>query len=249
MNDPVPDTEKFVDMADAFIMQVVEKRIVRDDSCILFLRVSGEKGLSYRAGQYVNLAFDDCEARPYSIANAPQDGLLEFHIKDSSHGGGSTYAFKTLQKGDVVKGYGPFGSCVLEPNNKKPLLLIAGGLGIAPMKAILEEALREGTGEKIVLYWGTNSVEEQYIYDDFRAQEKEHDSFEFVSATNITVGEAVVRGFDNLDPYSIYLAGPVEMVKTILPLLIERGARRSCLYTDDSALMALAAEGQVFDAS
>ncbi|HEY8189121.1 MAG TPA: FAD-binding oxidoreductase, partial [Micavibrio sp.] len=107
---------------------------------IIRLRPVGQS-ISWQAGQFMELGFTGFPVRPYSIANAPHNALLEFHIRNNNRGGASQHAVTALETGDILTLRGPLGSAVLPPDDRQPLVLIAGGMGLPPMKAIAEAAL------------------------------------------------------------------------------------------------------------
>jgi ferredoxin-NADP reductase len=107
-------------------------------------------GFSFRAGQFIELALiDPAEtdalgtARALSIASAPQDDGLMFatRIRDSAF----KRALATMTPGSVVRIEGPFGDLVLPNNPRRPIVLLAGGIGITPFRSIAVRA----AGEKL----------------------------------------------------------------------------------------------------
>lgn len=106
----------------------------------------GGRPFTYRAGQAVRIGPADAGTRvPYSIASAPgetaRDGRLEFLIKvhdDGRWGDG----FEVPRRGTPLAVRGPEGQFVLpEPVEEKRLLFIAGGTGIAPLRAMIRQSL------------------------------------------------------------------------------------------------------------
>jgi ferredoxin-NADP reductase len=99
---------------------------------------------SHRAGQHVDVrltAEDGYQAqRSYSIASAPDDGPLMLTIERLPDGEVSSYLADVIEPGDELELRGPIGGYfVWEPSVPGPLLLIAGGSGIVPMRAILRQ--------------------------------------------------------------------------------------------------------------
>ncbi|MCA9402083.1 MAG: oxidoreductase, partial [Candidatus Omnitrophica bacterium] len=105
-----------------------------------FALPEGDTVPAHQPGQYALLEFPGFSPRPYSIANVPNGHLLEFHIR-ISHSGASAYANKTLKIDDVITIYGFGGNCLFDSDCRSPILLVAGGTGLAPMMAIAETAL------------------------------------------------------------------------------------------------------------
>lgn len=211
---------------------------------IIHLQPPAETPVSWKAGQYVWLKFGTFEPRAYSIACAPggKDGLLEFHLRDSGAGGASTYAVKKLKAGETVRLEGPKGKSFLGEGNARPLLLIAGGLGIAPLKAVVEESLCSSVRE-IHLFWGGRHDGDLYMVDYFENLAAAHGNFRFHPVIGDPVGECAVAAFTNLKDYPVFLAGPDAMVGATVPLLLQKGAEMTHIHYDSPLQQVAAHEG------
>jgi NAD(P)H-flavin reductase len=200
---------------------------------IIHLQPPAETPVSWKAGQYVWLKFGTFQSRAYSVAGAPgmENGLLEFHLRDSGAGGASTYAVKKLKVGETVRLEGPEGNSFLDGGNARPLLLIAGGLGIAPLKAVTEEALR-APGREIHLFWGGRHDGDLYMADYFENLATAHGSFHFHSIIGDPVGERAAASFENLKDFSVFLAGPDAMVGATVPRLLQKRAEMTHIHYD-----------------
>ncbi|WP_435640858.1 FAD-binding oxidoreductase [Micavibrio aeruginosavorus] len=222
------------------------------DIRIIRLRLNNNARLAYRAGQYADLAVAGLPARSYSIANAPDaNGTtdhLEFHIRNTG-GAASQHVATQLKIGDTATITAPMGHATLAPGCVKPIIAIAGGMGLSPMKAIVESALNTGHPGPITLYWGANYGDDLYIADHFRALQTAHPTFRFVSVVRDDksrpadaqagmVGDVVIHDHADLSGASIYVAGPPPMVSAILPQLLAHNAQRGDIHTDDSSARA-----------
>lgn len=195
-----------------------------------------DKGFSYRAGQYVWLGFGGFSPRAYSIASAPDEsGRLEIHIKDNGAGGASTYALRKLVQGESVTVAGPEGRSCYDPalHEDRPLLLIGGGMGMAPLKAIVEKALeKEGRTHPVFLYWGVRRPEDFYEAGYFEELAARFPAFHFHPVTGTAVGAAAAADFPDLSGYTLFLGGPQAMIEATLPLLREKGAAAAHIHYD-----------------
>jgi ferredoxin-NADP reductase len=104
----------------------------------------------HRAGQHVDVrltAEDGYQAeRSYSIASAPEDADLVLTVERLDDGEVSPYLVDELRPGDELELRGPIGGYfVWEARFGGPLLLVAGGSGVAPLRAILRHHRRSGT--------------------------------------------------------------------------------------------------------
>lgn len=193
----------------------------REDIRILTLRPATP--FSWQAGQYINISFGALPARAYSIANAP-NGNPEIHIKRGK-GTVSAYVMDTLKKGDPVSFTAPEGNSVYSDAIDSPVLAIAGGLGIAPIKAIAEEALRRGFTHPFILYWSAASACEHYIDTYFKALAAQHKNFSFIPVEG-SLAPALIEQALTGDPacWHIFISGPPAMIGTMIACVREKGA-------------------------
>jgi NAD(P)H-flavin reductase len=189
---------------------------------------------SWRAGQYVWLKFGTFAPRAYSIAKAydSADPAPEFHLRDSGAGGASTYALKKLRPGETVRVSEPEGKSFLDESNNRPLLLVAGGLGIAPLKAIVEASLRRAAAPDVHLFWGARHEADLYMPGYFETLAATHRNFRFHPAIGDPVGECAVGSFEDLKDFSVFLAGPEAMIAATVPLLLQKGAEMAHIHYD-----------------
>lgn len=121
--------------------------------------------LTFQAGQYLTIQTPGDEWQPYSIASAPrQDGCLELHIYRNDY---TAVLLDTLfEDGDIIVD-GPFGDCHWQrvSTSPQPLVLIAGGTGIAPFLALIEQAVSVQYAGKLYLLWGARQRDDLYALD------------------------------------------------------------------------------------
>lgn len=116
------------------------------DGGVLRLRLVPERPLRYQAGQHVLLWIDDQLARPYSLASLPgETAWLEFHLA-CGRPGAFADAARQLREGDRMwLGQLHGGALHYDPAwAEQPLLVLAGGTGLAPLWGVVREALRQG---------------------------------------------------------------------------------------------------------
>ncbi len=226
-------------MTDAFAATVETVQDVHPDIRIIRIRPNGTP-VSWLAGQYMELVFAGLPARPYSIANAPHNDVLEFHIRRAGSGGVSEHAVRTLKSGDTLTLRGPFGQAAMVANNTMPLLLVAGGVGLPPLKALVEDSLHHNVKTPMTLYWGVKTADDLYLAQHFENLATAHPHFKFVPVihdlSNQNVGDAIAADFKDLSTTRIYLAGSNAMIAAILPQLHQHGAHPDFIHGDDRAL-------------
>lgn len=214
---------------------------VTPDTRIVRLEITAGGPFAFSAGQYARVAFDALPARDYSMANRPDEALLEFHIRDVGDGA-SRYVARELRPGETVTVEGPFGEAWLRRGHERPILAIAGGSGLAPMKSIVETALASGMRQPIHLYFGARDEQDIYLERHFYDLAAKHRNFRYVPVLSEPsratgrrsglVGEAVAADFRDLRGYEAYLAGPPAMVESVMGFLYRRGVRAEDMHAD-----------------
>lgn len=211
---------------------------------IIGLRLAIESGgpFTFSAGQYASLRFGDLPARDYSMANRPDESELEFHIRRMGPGSVSAHVTERLRVGDAVMVQGPFGTSYLRDKHTGPIIAIAGGSGLAPIKSIIETALHQGLRQPMRLYFGARDERDIYLEDHFRALAAQHPNFRLIPVLSAPSGgtarrvglvhEAAAADLADLDGAKAYLAGPPPMVEAATALLLERGVRRGDIHAD-----------------
>src|SRR5918998_5879124 len=129
----------------------------------LFLEVPGWEG--HKAGQHVDVrltAEDGYEAqRSYSIASAPEDNIVELLVERVADGEVSSYLTDEIGVGDGLELRGPIGGWFAwEAREGGPLLLVAGGSGIAPLMAMIRHRQAAGNDTPVRLLFSSRSYED-----------------------------------------------------------------------------------------
>jgi NAD(P)H-flavin reductase len=201
---------------------------------IAVLRLRPEQELPYEPGQSISLETD---VRPrlwryYSPATAPRpDGLLEIHVKAHDGGPVSTALVRRVGVGDVLRLGPPLGHLTLDADSDRDLLLVAGGLGLAPLKAILDAISRSGRPRRVDLFVGARIEEHLYDRADLERLAKEHNWLTVTLAVSADkesdlehgdIGDVALRHgpWTNRDAY---VAGPAAMVDDTVGRLVQHG--------------------------
>ncbi|GAB3283850.1 hypothetical protein GCM10027449_27290 [Sinomonas notoginsengisoli] len=110
-----------------------------DNTAGLTLVVEDREKLAYLPGQYMNVKVPGTdEERSYSFSSGPDAGKLTFLVRTAPDGVMTTYLKERAAEGDTLTLEGPKGSFFLR-DVKRPVLMLAGGTGIAPQLAMLEK--------------------------------------------------------------------------------------------------------------
>jgi ferredoxin-NADP reductase len=118
----------------------------------------------HRAGQHLDVrltAEDGYRAeRAYSIASAPGEPVA-ITVERLDDGEVSPYLTEELRPGDAIELRGPIGGYfVWGPENGGPLMLVAGGSGIVPLRAMLRHRRRTGSEAPVRLLYSSRSLED-----------------------------------------------------------------------------------------
>ena len=144
------------------ISSTVAKLVVEPDS--------DTAPISFIPGQYVHLSVPGTsEHRSYSFASAAfEAGHYTFYIKVLEQGAMSDYLSQRAEPGDVMTVTGPFGRFYLRPINK-PVVMVAGGTGLAPMLSMLDTMVANNdTDYPVRLLYGANKADELFALDQIR---------------------------------------------------------------------------------
>jgi phenol hydroxylase P5 protein len=200
------------------------------------IKISGDK-IRYLAGQYIQLGIPGTDqTRAYSIASKPLDGgnpEIELQIRKVPGGLASKFIFEKMRKGDGIKFSGPFGNFVFRKYFDKPILFLAGGTGLAPIKAMILDAIESGFKQEMYLFHGVRSTRDLYDDDLFRGLESRMDNFHYIPALSEKlpedewdgeegfVHEVLGRKFNKFTGFKAYISGPPPMVDACVKTLMK----------------------------
>ncbi len=201
---------------------------------------------AFSAGQYASVEFPFArgKARDYSMANAPFEPGIEFHVREMSGGAVSSGLGEKLAVGDAVRVSGPFGSAHLREKHFGPVIAVAGGSGLAPIRAILV-ALDQLLDERpVYVYVGARTEADVYCEDEIRGLARLHPDWHVhwvlshgepdpgrARRTGL-VTDAIAQDFASFEAFKAYVAGPPAMVEAASELLQARGLPLRDLHAD-----------------
>jgi len=225
------------------------------DIAILRLEMLRGGPFTFSAGQYAALTFAGQPARDFSMANRPEEALLEFHVRAMDGGAVSRFVHANVKAGDPVRVEGPLGLAFLRDLHTGPLVAAAGGSGLAPIKSIVETALKLGLRQPIRLYFGARDEGDLYLLAHFEALAAAHANLTFVPVLSEPaaptarrtgwLADALAADFATLDGAKLYLAGPPAMVDTVSAAAVRLGVRPEDVHADPFyAAHELAAKGR-----
>lgn len=191
----------------------------------MHLRLPASERLQFLAGQYIDILLKDGKKRSYSLANAPHDdAFLQLHIRHVPGGLFTDQVFSTMKVRDILRFNGPHGGFYLREDSDKPMILLAGGTGFAPIKAIVEHAIAEKSRRPMHIYWGAkacvdlyqNSLPEKWAaenanirYTPVLSEPAADDAW---NGRTGFVHRAVVDDFPDLSGHQVYACGSPVMI-------------------------------------
>lgn len=196
--------------------------------------------IAYRPGQYFDWQIDGIEPdRSFSVANAPGPSgageNLGFHVRYYPGGKVSEHVKAHLGVGHSIEIEGPYGHFGLTDNDWRPALMIAGGTGMAPMRAVLEAAIASSDPRPMRYFYGTRTQEDLYCQADMAAWSGRKDNFAFIPALSHEPAESGWAGARGLvtdvlaeqigDAFGAeaYLCGPPPMIDAAIRVLLDAG--------------------------
>ena len=231
--------------ARVYAARVVKMNRLSHDVMQVFLKCVGEETPLFYAGQYIDVLLPDGDKRSFSFATAPHEReLIELQIRLIPGGKFTTHVFNEMRVGDTVRFEGPLGSFFLREDTSKPIIFVAGATGFAPVKSMVEHALKTGLRRKMYLYWGVRSLRDLYMPDLPRQWERQSANFKFVPVLSEPkpedhwqgrtglVHEAILADFPDLRDHQIYACGSAAMVQAVRPAFMARGMSEHDCFSD-----------------
>ena len=236
----------------------VEKMVLlTHDIMQLKLKLPETERLQFMAGQYLEILLKDGKRRAFSIANAPHDdACIELHIRHVPDGHFGDFVFDGLKEKDLLRIEGPLGSYFLREDSDRPVILMGGGTGFAPLKGMLEHAFYINLDRPVHLFCGARAKRDLYMDDIVGRWLRKYPGLKYTPVLSDPaeeddwqgetgfVHESVVRHYPDLTGYDVYLSGPPPMVKAGMDLFYEKGLPETQIYSDsfeysDDALKAM----------
>jgi benzoate/toluate 1,2-dioxygenase reductase subunit len=188
-------------------------------------------GLSFLPGQYVKVAVPgSTESRAYSFSSGPGQSSASFIVRNVPGGLMSNFLTSEAVVGQAMSFFGPYGSFYLRPV-QRPVLMLAGGTGIAPFMSMLDALAQSGSDFPVRLVFGVTHDIDLVELETLAAFAKAHSWFDYRTVVASPDSAHPRKGYvtahvdtdwlyqGNLD---MYLCGPVAMVDAVRNWLTEQ---------------------------
>jgi len=216
---------------------------------ISVLTIAPDQALPFQAGQHITVQTPRWPRvwRPYSIAGCPRDdGLIQLHVKAIPGGWVSNALVNYSGPGQMLTLGPPLGTMTLPAAGDRDLLCVAGGTGLSPVKAIIEQAVRHSAAcpRQIYLFCGARRRAELYDLPDLWQLADAWPGLHVIPVTSDdpafdgvqgNVGRVAARYLPHRD-CEAYVAGPPAMVRETIDLLGKAGLPRARIHCDDALL-------------
>jgi NAD(P)H-flavin reductase/hemoglobin-like flavoprotein len=209
------------------------------------LTIRPDQPLRYAPGQYVAVQVPRWPRvwRNFSIANAPrQNGLIDLHVRAVPGGLVSGSLVHNSRPGDTLLLGRAQGEMTAPATGERDLLCIAGGTGLAPLKAIIEDVIRSGgcaRQPEITLWLGARTERDLYDLPDLRILESIYPALTVIPAVSHQPEFNGIKGMlpdviaqsARCQDREIFISGPDQMVVETAGLLADR-VGTGCIHHD-----------------
>ena len=218
----------------------------------LTLELPEDSDFSFHSGQYVRVKMPGTtEWRSYSMASTPRElPRIDFLVRILSGGVVSEYLRNGCRAGDEIIIDGPRGAFILHSSHA-PQIFIAGGTGLAPILAMLDEIrYRPGPRPPMLLSFGCASEQQFFYRDEIELRQWWMPELRVILSaghvdnpdSGLLQGSAVAALEHEriMDPESVaYLCGPPPMIEAARRLLIEMGVAQDHIYAEQFVASAI----------
>jgi CDP-4-dehydro-6-deoxyglucose reductase len=223
--------------------------VAAPDVMVLQLELAASKRLQFLAGQYIDILLDDGRRRAFSLANAPHDDeVLELHIRRIAGGEFTGHVFEGLRLRDQLRIEGPHGNFYLhdaiDGDPLRPIIMIAGGTGFAPIKSMVQHAIYRNLKRPIYVYWGARRPDGLYMHELALEWARDHGNIHYIPVISEPqpeddwqgrvgmVHQAVLDDWPDLSVSDVYLCGSEQMTVAARQDFAKRGLPEGHLYCD-----------------
>lgn len=223
-------------------------KVQRLNEAVKLFRLQFPKGTAFHftAGQFVILTVTDSEGKPmrrsYSIASSPtHTDYIELCIKILPDGRVSG-VLDTFAVGSPIQLDGPYGKFTIDKKQEKEILLIAAGVGIAPIRSLLFDLYESHYDAPVILFYGFRFPQDYLFKEELLSLKKKYTQFTFVPAISkpdgdhgLDVGrvtEVLPKYISSPENKEAYICGSLPMVQDVIAVLEKAGITRENIKTD-----------------
>ncbi len=214
------------------------------------LALEEPNAIDFKAGQYMQIEAPEYELtdepvyRAYSLSSAPsQHNTIEIEVRLVPDGICTTYVHQHLKEGDAMTVNGPYGDFKLS-DTQAPIICIAGGSGMAPIKSILSHMKEQSIERKAMYFFGARTQRDLFLLDEMKQLENELFDFSFVPALSEPeaadnwagetglITDVVDRYTQDASQMEAYLCGSSFMIDACIAVLTKNGMPEANIFYD-----------------
>ena len=194
-----------------------------------------ERPLRYIAGQFIEMTLPHDHAddrgvkRWFTLSSAPGHELISITTKHAELSSTFKQALWSLQPGDTVSISEPMGDFVLPIDASKPLVFVAGGIGITPFHSIVQWLKDTKQTRHITFIYSVKTEEEIVFEQTFAADWIE--TIRLINEPKVTA-EKIVSYVDDIKDKQLFLSGPEPMIEALVEQFKDLGIDQNQLITD-----------------
>lgn len=216
-------------------IKLVEKRSVTQDSYLFSFKF--DPGLDWKAGKHGMFTFrgeklDGGNFRPFSVASTKKENKITIATKIGDKPSKYKTKLKSMEIGDSISLRGPFGGFYISDYNR-PTAMIAGGIGITPMRALLKDIEDKDNLKEIELFY-IDSGEEYVFKDELEAIEQNNPSIKIHLLTDRKdLEDNIFKFINKYNNNAVYfISGNPKMVKDIRNKIRNKGIMRKNIINE-----------------
>ncbi|HKY73940.1 MAG TPA: PAS domain S-box protein [Patescibacteria group bacterium] len=221
---------------------LINKRIVADHTYEHTFLLSGET-MKFQAGQYVWLVLPNMlspdprgDRRAFSICSSPNNAeaiTIASRVTDS----GYKQTLAALELGAKVEIIGPFGFFTMPNEPQKPLVLLAGGIGITPFFSMIRWASEQKLPQQILLLYANSNPSRTAYIKELETLQQQNPFFSFKAVYGKIFWDHIQSFVKNPEKSLWYTSGPRVMVCDVADALLSHGIKEQSLYFDEQSCL------------
>lgn len=248
--EPYTNIRGFTDPETERQVQLLRREIVAEDTMAFYF--SAPQGFAFKSGQSVLLKIPVPsesgtieEDRRFTIASDPQDRelMIVTRLRDTPF----KQALKNLPVGTKVSINGPAGTMVMNEGADRPLVFLAGGIGITPFLSMARDAVKRRLPHPIWLFYGNRRPEDAAFLDELQDLERRRSTFHMIAVmseaeksargwigeTGFIRRELLERHLPDPRVALYYFAGPPAMTAAMREILRDLGVPKRAMRSEE----------------
>ncbi len=221
------------------IVTLKERKIIQNNNIAMWFDRAGSD-FSFEPGQYAKITLlepiyndKDGNTRLFSIASSPKKDHVMFTTRAIDSAFNKNILEMPIGAKAEIKDFG--GNTVLHKDVSIPAVFLIGGIGITPVRCMVDYIVTEKLLYKAYLFYSNPNAESMAFFDEFTTWEKEHEGFKFIPTIDDRTNkewkydfgyinkEMLLKYITDVKEPIYYIVGPTSMVESMEKLLLEIG--------------------------